>query len=177
MAELDHPGIIGNYAGDPWEIGGAAPASFAAVSAIVDYVCWLGTQFTGEACRRAQFVEGMNRIKLQERALMNATLEGTNQQAGLRKIEGVNVHFDNPDLTQRDFIMAITFDNLDTATAVEEYQKRGVIVYDRVDSNWYSVRCLHPFGLSGVIRVSPLHCHNIDDVNKFLKASEEIAKL
>lgn len=64
MAELDHPCIIGNYAGDPWEIGGPAPASFAAVSAIVDYVYWIGADFTKDGDRRAQFVEGMNRIKL-----------------------------------------------------------------------------------------------------------------
>ncbi len=61
--------------------------------------------------------------------------------------------------------------------AVAEYQKRGVIVYDRNDANYYSVRCLHPFGLDGVIRVSPLHCHNTNDVQTFLRASEEIAAL
>lgn len=177
MAELDHPNITGNCAGDPWEIGGPAPASFAAVSEIVNYVCWIGSHFTDSEDRRTLFEAGMHRMELHERALLHATLEGTDKQAGLRHLTGVNVHFDTPDLTKWDFIMAVTFDNMDTATAVAEYQKRGVIVYDRVDSNWYSVRCLHPFGLSGVIRVSPLHPHSIADVEKFLQATAQIAAL
>ena len=30
-------------------------------------------------------------------------------------------------------------------------------------------------GLEGAIRVSPLHCHGTDDIDKFLKATKEIA--
>ncbi len=76
LARLDHPGIFGNL-GDPWEIGGPAPAMLATATAIVDYVCWLGSQFTDETDRRKLWEEGMMHIELQERALMYHTLEGT----------------------------------------------------------------------------------------------------
>jgi selenocysteine lyase/cysteine desulfurase len=119
----------------------------------------------------------MHHIELHERALMYHTLEGTPEVPGLRHIPNVKVHFDRESFENRDFIMPVTFDNINYTDAVVEYQKRGVIVYDRNDTNYYSVRSLHPFGLDGIIRVSPLHCHDTRDVEKFLKATGEIACL
>lgn len=175
-AALPHPNIAGNT-GNIWEIGGGAPAMYAALSEIVNYVCWLGSQFSKSPDKRALFEEGMTRIKLQERALMARTLDGTDTLPGLRKIKNIKVQFDNPNLVKRDFIMALTFDNIGYTEAVAEYAKRGVIVYDRNETNYYSVRTLHAFGLKGIVRVSPLHCHSAADVDTFLKASAEIAKL
>ncbi len=176
LAILDHPMIGGNL-GDPWEIGGPAPAMFAMVSEIVNYVCWVGEQFIQSDNRRKLYEEGMERIEMQERALMNRMLEGTEEVPGIRHIANANAHFDREDYENRDFIMAVTFDNINFADAVQEYLKRDVVVYDRNDANYYSVRSLHPFDLDGIIRVSPLHCHDKNDIDKFLKATAEIAKL
>lgn len=176
VTTMDHPCIYGNL-GDPWELGGPAPAMLASVSAIVDYVCWLGEQFESETDRRKLFEAGMHAIEMQERALMYYALEGTKETQGLRYISNVKVHFDRESLENRDFIMPITFNNINLTDAVSEYQKRGVIVYERADSNYYSVRSLHPFGLDGIIRVSPLHCNNCQDIEKFLIATKEIASL
>jgi selenocysteine lyase/cysteine desulfurase len=176
LARLDHAGIRGNL-GDPWEIGGAIPAMNATITAIVDHVCWIGSQYTDAADRRKLYETGMFFIEMQERALMHHTLEGTKEVSGLRRIPNVHVAFDKENYENRDFIMPVLFDNIDLSLAVEEYQKRGIIVYDRQASNYYSVRSLHPFGLEAIIRVTPLHCHDTSDVEKFLKATAEIAKL
>jgi selenocysteine lyase/cysteine desulfurase len=176
VARLDHARIRGNL-GDPWEIGGAIPAMNATITAIVDYVCWIGSHYTQETDRRRLYETGMFRIEMQERALMHYTLEGSDQYPGLRHIPNVTVYFDRENFENRDFIMPVAFSNIDLSVAVEEYQKRGVIVYDRQGSNYYSERSLHPFGLEAIIRVSPLHCHNKSDADKFLKATAEIAKL
>lgn len=176
VAILDHPMINGNL-GDPWELGGPAPAMFSTISAIVDYVCWIGAKFVDSEDRRELYEEGMERIEMQERALMNRMLEGTEEIPGIRHIENANAHFDREDYENRDFIMAVTFDNVNYTDAVQEYLKRGVVVYDRNDANYYSVRSLHPFDLDGIIRVSPLHCHDKNDIDKFLIATAEIAKL
>ncbi|MDD3996184.1 MAG: aminotransferase class V-fold PLP-dependent enzyme [Sphaerochaetaceae bacterium] len=176
VAIMDHPGILGNL-GDPWEIGGPAPAMYAAISEIVNHVCWIGSQFSEEKDRRKLYEVGMHNIEMHERALMHYTLEGSNVVKGLRHIQNVIVHFDRDSYDKRDFIMPVTFKNIHFSEAVTEYRKRGVIVYDRNDSNYYSVRSLHPFGLDGIIRVSPLHCHDEKDIEIFLKATEEIAHL
>ncbi|WP_201326300.1 aminotransferase class V-fold PLP-dependent enzyme, partial [Burkholderia sp. E168m23] len=102
-----------------WELGSPAPAQFAVVSSIVDYVAWIGRYFTDSDDRRTLFVEGMHRIELHERALLAALLDG------LRAIDGVDVYWDHDDLTQRDLIVGIGFAHLEPTQAVREYEKHG----------------------------------------------------
>ena len=158
-----------------WGLGSDAPAQYAMVSAILDYVCGFADNKKGT--RREQFVEGMTKLELHERALLHHMLEGTDKVPGLRHIKGVTVYNDNPDLTRRDLILAIGFDNMTPTQATAEYVKRGIVVFDRVDTSLYSVRMLHSFGLKGIVRVSPLHCHNLDEVEAYLKVTQEIAAL
>ena len=124
---------------------------------------------------RARFVAGMDAILLHERALLARLLDGVRAVPGLRDIAGVTVFLDHDDLDKRDLIIAIGFDSLDCASAVREYERRGVIVYERVATSLYSRRMLESFGLSGAVRVSPLHCHSPDDVDRFLDITRQIA--
>ena len=103
-------------------------------------------------------------------------LEGTEKTPGLRHIPGVKVCVDTLDLTNRDLIAAIAIDNIDFTECVAEYQKRGVTVYERIRSSIYSKRILEALGLDGAIRVSPLHCHGTDDIDKFLEITAQIAE-
>ena len=162
---------------EEWELGSPAPAQFAVVSAIVDYVTWIGQYFSDQTDRRALFVEGMRRIEGHERALLAALLDGYGGQSGLRKMRGVEVYWDEGDLTKRDLIVGIGFEKLEPTQAVREYEKRGVIVYERVASSLYSGRMLKSFNLSGAVRVSPLHCHTPRDIVRFLAITEELAAL
>ena len=152
-----------------WELGSPAPAQFAVVSAIVDYVTWIGRYFIDSDDRRTLFVEGMHRIELHERALLATLLDG------LRAIDGVDVYWDHDDLTKRDLIVGIGFANLEPTQAVREYERHGVIVYERVASSLYSGRMLKSFGLAGAVRISPLHCHAPDDIARFLAVTEALA--
>ena len=163
---------------DVWDLGSTSPWQFAVVTAIVDYVCWLGGQSSRAEMteRRALFVQGMQAIGLHERALLARLLDGTSGAPGLRKMAHVDVFLDHPDLSKRDLILAIGFDHLGCAEAVSEYEKRGVIVYERVASSLYSKRMLESFGLEGAIRVSPLHCNSEADVARFLAITQEISE-
>lgn len=172
VARLPHHKLSGKDA-DVWELGSPAPAQYAAITAIVDYVCSLGSHFT-TGDRRALFTEGMTRIKLQERYLMHTLLEGTDEIPGLRHMEGVTVLLDSDDLSNKDFILPIAFDNIGYTEAVREYEKRNVIVYDRLASSIYSKRMLDSFGLPGAVRLSPLHCNTKEDICKFLQITQEI---
>ncbi len=126
--------------------------------------------------RRELFVAGMNKIKMQERALMYHMLEGTEEVPGLRHIPGVKVYLDHPDMTSRDFILAIGLEGWDYTEAVREYERRGFVVFERIVSNIYSVRMLNSFGIDGCIRVSPLHCNTIKEIEEFLKATKEMVE-
>ncbi|MGJ7612234.1 MULTISPECIES: aminotransferase class V-fold PLP-dependent enzyme [unclassified Variovorax] len=173
-AVLPHHKLAGKKP-DFWDLGSSAPWQFAALTQIVDYVCWLGGQFTDATERRALFVEGIGRIELHERALLAALLDGTGNATGLREMRGVEVFLDHEDLTRRDLILGIGFDHIDCTQAVVEYGKRGVTVYERVATSIYSKRMLESFGLAGTVRVSPLHCHSMADVERFLEVTQEIA--
>lgn len=157
-------------------LGTDAPGNFAAAMEIINYVCGIGKHFTESDDRKAQYDEGMKRIHLQERALLYRMLEGTKETPGLRHIPGVTVYMDTEDLTRRDLIAAIGIDGMDFTECVAEYQRRGVTVYERIDSSIYSKRILEALGIKGAIRVSPLHCHGTEDIDAFLKITAEMAK-
>jgi cysteine desulfurase/selenocysteine lyase len=161
---------------DFWDLGSAAPWQFAVVTEIVNYVCWLGGQLIASDDRRTLFASGIQRIELHERALLARMLNGSEGVAGLRRMNGVKVFLDHEDLTKRDLILAIGIEHLEHAQAVREYEKRGVIVYERVATSLYSKRMLHSFGLEGAVRVSPLHCNSAADIDRFLKITIEISK-
>lgn len=174
VAKLPHRKVLQRPA-DVWELGSPTPGNFAAMSAVVDYVCWLGGHFIQSDDRRTLFVTGMEHIHLQERALLHTMLEGTQNVPGLRHIPGVHVYVDTEDLTHRDLIVAMGIDGLDMTRCVEEYQKRGVTTFERVNTSVYSKRIVEAVGLTGAIRVSPLHCHTVADIETYLRVTQELA--
>lgn len=158
-----------------WELGTFPHPNYAAITAVVDYVCWLGAHFTDAFDRRELYVTGMKHIHLQEHSLLIHMMEGTAEVPGLRHIPGVSVYLDSTDDLDRDFISAIGIDGLDMVQAVAEYYKRGVTVFERVNTSLYSKRIVESLGLCGVLRVSPLHCHDTSDIEDFLRVTAEIA--
>ncbi|ALC83442.1 MULTISPECIES: aminotransferase class V-fold PLP-dependent enzyme [Bacillus] len=174
-ARLPHHKLTGKEKGE-WELGSPAPAHFAVVSEIVDYVCWIGSQFITSQDRRDLFVEGMSKISLQERTLLDILLNGTANLRGLRDITGVTVHLDYKDLSKRDFIVAISLEGLDYKEAVRQYEEEGVILYARVATSIYSKRILESFGMKGALRISPLHCNSVEEVEKFLSITKRIVE-
>ncbi|CAA2102521.1 aminotransferase class V-fold PLP-dependent enzyme [Variovorax paradoxus] len=175
-AVLPHHKLAGKKPGY-WDLGSSAPWQFAVLTEIVDYVCWLGGHFTDATERRALFVAGITHIELHERALLAVLLDGNANATGMREMRGVEVFLDHEDLSRRDLILGIGFERIDCTQAVVEYAKRGVTVYERVATSIYSKRMLESFGLAGTVRVSPLHCNSVADMEKFLRITQEIAAL
>ena len=173
-ALLPHHKLAGKKK-DFWDLGSSAPWQFGVVTEIVNYVCWIGGQFITSADRRELFACGIKKIELHERALLSRMLNGSDGRSGLRHLDGVQVFLDYEDLTKRDLILAIGIDNLEHSQAVREYEKRGVIVYERVSTSLYSKRMLDSFGLEGAIRVSPLHCNSVADIDRFLHVTRQIS--
>lgn len=175
VAALPHHKLIAKEQ-SVFELGTSAPGNFAAAMEIINYVCEIGKHFTEETDRKALYQEGMRRIHLQERALLYRMLEGTKETPGLRHIPGVTVCVDTEDITSRDLIAAIAIDNIGFTECVAEYQRRGVTVYERINTSIYSKRIVEALGLCGAIRVSPMHCHGTEDIDTFLRITAEIAK-
>ncbi len=109
---------LGGKPPDFWDLGSSAPWQFAVLTEIVDYVCWIGGQFSTASDRRALFAAGIEHIELHERALLARLLDGSEAVPGLRRMDGVQVFLDHDDLTKRDLIIGIGFDALDYTQAV-----------------------------------------------------------
>ncbi len=175
VAAMPHHKLIAKPQ-EEFALGTSAPGNFAAALEIINYVCEIGARFTDTKDKKELFREGMTRIHLQERALLHRLLEGTAEVPGLRHIEGVNVYADGLPLNRRDLIAAIGIDGLDSTSCAYEYEKRGVTVCDRSIDSIYSKRIVTALGMPGCVRVSPMHCHGKEDIDKFLKITAEIAK-
>ena len=175
MAQLPHRKLLEK---EPtvFALGTPTPGNFTSMLAVIDYVCQICAHFSGETDRRSLYRLGMERIHLQERALLHRLLEGTDTFAGLRHIPGVQVFADAMALSRRDLIAAIAIDGMDVSDAVKAYEKRGVIVCDRSNRSMYAKRIVEALGLTGAIRVSPLHCHGADDIDRFLAVTKELAR-
>ncbi len=177
VKDFAHHRLLGSPS-DNWEIGSPGTAMFAAMSAIVDYVCAIGSKTAAAgAGRRELFVNGMDRIAAHERALLELMLEGTNEAKGLRHIEGITVKMDDPDLNQRDLIIGVEFANMDAVKAREELEERGVVAFERMANSIYSARMLEQFDSPGVVRMSPLHVNTPEEITTFLKVCAQVAAL
>ena len=157
-------------------LGTPTPGNFTSMLAVMDYVCQIGKAFCDADDRKTLFREGMTQIHKQEQSLLHRLLEGTEELPGLRHIPGVQVYADGLELESRDLIAAIGIDGMDVTTAVKEYEKRGVIVCDRSNQSMYAKRIVEAIGLTGAIRVSPLHCHSDADIDRFLTVTKAIAQ-
>jgi selenocysteine lyase/cysteine desulfurase len=158
-----------------WELGTSAPGNFDAMMEVIKYVCEIGKDAGKTGTKRELFKAGMHRIHLQERALLSRMLDGTKETPGLREIEGVHVYVDTQDITNRDLIAAIGIDGIGFTECVAEYQKRGITVYERINTSVYSKRIVEALGLEGAIRVSPMHCQGEEDIDQFLRITKNIA--
>ena len=172
-----HHRLLGK-AEDDWEIGSPATAQFAVITEIINYVADLGKKvFPEETDRRKLFESGMQRIADHERGLLWMMLEGTGDVPGLRHIPGVIVQMDGKDLMTRDLILGVEFEHLTCQQAVAEYEKRGVITFERALTSMYSKRMVEAFDSKGMVRLSPLHVNTPAEIRQFLQVTKELAAL
>lgn len=173
VANLKHHRLEGKN-NDDWTLGTPTPSLFASTLEVIDFVCEIGSLFTDSKDRRELYKIGIEKIAARERYLLECLLDGVDDKPGLRNIEGVEVYLDYEDLTKRDLIVAMGIKGLDPAEAVRRYQELGITVYERVNTSVYSKRIVESLGLTGAIRVSPLHVHTEEDIKEFLIKTEKL---
>ncbi|GEM_PF-33083 len=174
VARLPHPRFLEGSETE-WDLGGYEPAGMAGLTLVTDYVCRIGKKFSDKTDRRELFIAGMNAIELQERAIMYRMLHGSGEVAGVNDIGGVTIHFVD-DLTRRDCILPMTFDNIEPVDAVRKFIENGIYVYHRSRSNKMSRRVLDGVGIPSLVRVAPMHYNTKEEVDAFLRVTAKIAR-
>ena len=79
------------------------------------------------------------------------------------------------DLTKRDAILPMTFDNLEAVPAMKKYIENGIYLYNRSLSNKMSRRVLNSAGIPSIVRVAPLHFNTKEEIDRFLQVTAKIA--
>lgn len=174
MGGLSHDALAGGPE-ENWELGTRDTGSYATFSDVVDYLEWLGSQFTDSTDRRARLGAAGTAIHAHEKSLTDAMLFGIGNLKGLADMEGVEIigGTDNP---RREGLVSVAVRHVPSDELVKRLSVQGIRVHIRKDDH-YSGNILKPLNLSSCVRVSLCHYNTHQEVAQFLTAMQEITAL
>jgi cysteine desulfurase/selenocysteine lyase len=175
LNRLTHWKLRGKPTND-WTLGSPEDATYAAWSAVVRYLQWLGSRFTTESDRQAQISAAMKASELHVRALLDRLLNGSVALPGLREMDHVVLHGATGDLSDRLCLALLSLEGADSHRGVELYRRAGIRVHNRV-LDAYSAHTLQALEISEGIRVSACHYNTADEIDRFLEATARIGEM
>jgi len=155
-----------------WELGTRDTSAFACFSEVVNYLDWLGSNFTSsEQCRDRVLAAGKV-IKDQESHLVDVMINGNDDQKGLRQMPEIVVigGHDNP---HREGLVSLYVESIPCADIVSQLNAAGVRTHVR-KNDYFSGNILEPLNRPTCVRVSMCHYNTKHEVIQFLQALEEI---
>jgi selenocysteine lyase/cysteine desulfurase len=171
LAKLPHENLL-LKPDTNWVLGSPPHAMFAAWSAVVDYLCWLGGHFTDSTDRRELIVASKKAIHRHMMALLNRALHGTDEVEGLLDMEHVTMCGLENEIVNRMCIFLFRIKGFDSPTASERYNhKYHVRVSARVKDS-YSTSPLEGLGWPDAVRLSAAHYNTPEEIDLFLKATK-----
>jgi cysteine desulfurase / selenocysteine lyase len=157
-----------------WEMGTRDTGSYATFSDVVDYLAWLGRQYTEDSGRRPCLEAAARAIHGHEQALAEAMVHGTGNLRGLGQIPGLHI-IGGMDNTRREGVLSLWMDGRPSEEIVSFLNARGVRTHTR-KADHYSGNVLAPLGLKDCVRVSFSHYNTLAEVAQFLTAMNEYAE-
>ncbi|MEI8177817.1 MAG: aminotransferase class V-fold PLP-dependent enzyme [Aestuariivirga sp.] len=162
--------VIGGPATN-WEMGTRDTGSYATFSDVVDYLVWLGSNFTKSDDRRARLESAAKAIHGHEHALADAMVNGTGNLRGLAAIPGLHI-IGGADNARREGVVSVWLEGKPSETVVSFLNDRGIRTHTR-KADHYSGNVLTPLGLKDCVRVSFSHYNSLAEVAQFLTAMNE----
>ncbi len=156
-----------------WELGTRDAGSYATFSDVVDYLDWLGSNFTNSESARERLEASSVAIKAHEQELVNLALHGSENLIGLIKIKQIEIIGDLAS-TSREGVVSFYFKNKPSTLIVEKLRQRKIRVHIRKDDH-YCGNILRPLNQKDCIRFSICHYNSKAEVIEFLKAINEIS--
>ena len=171
LSKLPHDHLDGTP-DDFWELGTRDTSAFACFSEVVNYLDWLGSNFTSSEQRRERVLAAGKAIKDQESHLVDVMINGTDDQKGLREMPEVVVigGHDNP---HREGLVSLYAENIACADVVSQLNAAGVRTHVR-KNDYFSGNILEPLNRPTCVRVSMCHYNTRHEVLQFLQAMETI---
>jgi cysteine desulfurase family protein (TIGR01976 family) len=151
---------------DRWETGTKNHEGLAGLVAAVDYLASLGVG----SSRRHKITTAMDRISMHEAQLSDRLLRGLPPDVCLLGIA-------DPDrVAERAPTFALRLSDRHPRDDAEAFAKRGIFVWD---GDYYAMAIMERLGLSatgGATRIGFCHYHTLDEVERVLEATAEIAR-
>ena len=173
LARLPHWKLDGKPDAD-WVLGSPSHQVFAAWSAVVDYLCWLGSHFTDSTDRRGLIVAAKAAIIGHMRALLHRALYGTHEVKGLLDLDHVTTCGMGQDLSKRLCIFLFRLSGIDSPQASERYNREHHIRVSARVRDPYSTVPLKALGWPDAVRLSAAHYNTPQEIDLFLKATSEM---
>lgn len=153
LQALPHDNLIGGPELN-WELGTRDTGSYATFSDVVEYMDWLGWQFSTSSSRRERIEAAASAIHEHEKTLTNAMLFGTGNIPGLSELDGLTIvgGVDNP---RREGLVSFWSDRVSSSEIVERLNANGVRCHIR-KADHYSGNILTPLERQDCVRVSIL---------------------
>lgn len=151
---------------DRWMTGTQNHEGIAGVLAAVEYLAGFGK---GEG-RRARLVSAMNAIREHETSLVRHLLAGLRARDAWR-VWGLT---EERDLSRRAPTVAITHRTRSASEVVEQLARHEIFAWS---GNFYAVELTEWLGVEargGVVRLGLVHYNTIDEVERLLKALDEV---
>jgi len=162
--------IIGGAATN-FELGTRDTGAYATYSEVVNYLDWLGAQFTDSTGRRDRLEAAGRAIADHEHRLVRAVLFGTGNLRGLAEIPGVTLIAGDA-VEGREGVVSMRLDGWDTLDLVTFLGARGIRVHIR-KADHFSGNVLRPLGMADCVRISFCHYNTEAEVARLLGAVEE----
>lgn len=161
--------IVGGPA-HAWELGTRDAGAYATFSDVVEYLDWLGMQFTDSADRRTRLEAAGQAVARHEHDLIGAMIHGVGDTRGVAAMPGV-VLIGAPAADGREGVVSLYHQTVASADLVSRLAEKGVRVHIRKNDH-YCGNILGPLGVEDCIRVSVCHYNSLDEVTAFLAGME-----
>jgi len=153
-----------------WDLGGVEHQSYAAWSAVIDYLCWLGGHFTDSTERRALLVAAMQSIKAHTTGLLSMLINGIDKTRGFKDMKHVAVYGMGEDLSSRTCLVGFNLKGIESAKGCELYKGEQLRLHAPGQDPFFAAM-LKQLGISSFIRLSACHYNTPEEIELFLKAT------
>jgi selenocysteine lyase/cysteine desulfurase len=169
-----------------WEMGTRDQSLFASMSAVIDYLSWLGDQVGREVAGKVEAYAGRRRglkaaltwIEDYERELSIAMLEGVKGAEGFSRLAGIETYGITDPAQVNLRVPTFTF-NVREADPLEVakylWEKHAIAVLAEDHGGFYS-RTLKTYGKSIAVRASPVHFNTVEEISIFLHALSDAVR-
>ncbi len=173
LAKLPHWKLIGKPETD-WVLGSPAHPMYTAWSAVMDYLCWLGSHFTDSKDRRVQVIAAKDAIHSHMKALLHRAMNGTDKIKGLRQLENVTPCKMDSDIGNRLCIFLFRINGMDSSTAIKRFNNEFHVRLAARIQDPYSTAALNSLGWPDAVRLSAAHYNTPEEMDIFLKAAASL---